>query len=78
MFVLALLGGAAFLPPPTFAVEPDVDSAAGSELPAPRDRPDFQTDDQTGASVLVPQAEVAPEVIVPEEHSFEPLVKPRL
>lgn len=47
---LALLGSAAFLSAPSFAVEPDVDSPAGPELPAPRyDRPDFQLDDQTGA-----------------------------
>jgi hypothetical protein len=47
---LALLGSAAFLSTPCFAVEPDVDSPAGPELPAPRyDRPDFQFDDQAGA-----------------------------
>jgi hypothetical protein len=65
---LALLGNTLFLTTPSFAVEPDVDSAAGPELPAPRVRPDFQTDDQPGASKLVPQVEVgeAPAVIVPD------------
>jgi hypothetical protein len=47
---LALVGSAALLATPSFAVEPDVDSAAGPELPAPRySHPDFQFDDQTGA-----------------------------
>ena len=56
---VAVLAGAAFLAPPSFAVEPDVDSPAGPELPAPRsDRPDFQVDDQTGAP-LDPTAEGA-------------------
>jgi hypothetical protein len=48
---LVLLGTSA-ISTPTFAVEPDVDSPAGPELPAPRtDRPDFQQDDQTGAAI---------------------------
>ena len=56
---LALFGSAAFLSIPAFAVEPDVDSPAGPELPAPRtDRPDFQQDDQTGA-VIDPREEGA-------------------
>jgi hypothetical protein len=56
---LALLGSAAFLTTPSFAVEPDVDSPAGPELPAPRtDRPDFQHDDQSGA-VIDPRTEGA-------------------
>ena len=56
---LALLGSAAFLATPSFAVEPDVDSPAGPELPAPRtDRPDFQQDDQSGA-VIDPEVEGA-------------------
>jgi hypothetical protein len=56
---LALLGSAAILPGYSFAIEPDTDSPAGPELPAPRtDRPDFQQDDQSGA-VLDPQAEGA-------------------
>jgi hypothetical protein len=39
---LALLGSVALLGIPTFAREPDIDSPAGPELPAPRtDRPDF-------------------------------------
>jgi hypothetical protein len=49
-FALALVGSAALLPAPSLAVEPDVDSAAGPELPAPRfSDPDFQFDDQAGA-----------------------------
>ena len=73
---LALFASAMFLATPSFAVEPDVDSSGGPELPAPRDRPDFQTDDQAGASKLVPQVEVgkAPAVIVPEP--VEPLPPP--
>lgn len=69
-FALALLG-VAVLAPPAFAVEPDVDSPAGPELPAPRtDRPDFQQDDQAGA-VIDPEAEgadpgVAPDVVIVE------------
>jgi hypothetical protein len=56
---LALLGSAAFVATPSFAVEPDVDSPAGPELPAPRtDRPDFQQDDQSGA-VIDPEVEGA-------------------
>ena len=56
---LVLLGGFALLGTPSFATEPDVDSPAGPELPAPRtDRPDFQQDDQPGA-VLDPQVEGA-------------------
>jgi hypothetical protein len=71
---LVLLGSAALVDP-TFAVEPDVDSPAGPENPAPRtDRPDFQQDDGPG-QVLDPQAEGAqprenppPDVvIVPED-----------
>jgi hypothetical protein len=39
---LALMGNAALLAIPSFAVEPDIDSPAGPELSAPRtDRPDF-------------------------------------
>jgi hypothetical protein len=56
---LALLGSALLLGTSAFAVEPDVDSPAGPELPAPRtDRPDFQRDDQTGA-VIDPREEGA-------------------
>jgi hypothetical protein len=72
VLALALLGGAA-IGTPTFAAEPDVDSPAGPENPAPRtDRPDFQQDDGPG-QVLDPQAEGAqprnsPDVIiVPDE-----------
>jgi hypothetical protein len=54
-----LFASAALLATPALAVEPDVDSPAGPELPAPRtDRPDFQVDDQTGAP-LDPMAEGA-------------------
>ena len=68
---IALVAGAAFIAPPSFAVEPDVDSPAGPELPAPRtDRPDFQQDDQAGA-VLDPEVEGAqprnpPDVVIIE------------
>ena len=68
---LMLFSSVALLGTPTFAVEPDVDSPAGPELPAPRtDRPDFQQDDQSGA-VIDPQTEgadpgVAPDVVVVE------------
>ena len=56
---LAVLGSVALLGTPTFAVEPDVDSAAGPELPAPRTAdPDFQQDDQAGA-VIDPETEGA-------------------
>jgi hypothetical protein len=56
---LTLFSSVALLGTPTFAVEPDVDSPAGPELPAPRtDRPDFQQDDQSGA-LIDPQAEGA-------------------
>jgi hypothetical protein len=49
---LALLGSAAFFATPSFGIQPDVDSPAGPELPAPRtDRPDFQ--------LLDPEAEGA-------------------
>ena len=56
---LLLLGSTALVTTPTFAVEPDVDSPGGPELPAPRtDRPDFQMDDRSSAA-LNPQAEGA-------------------
>jgi hypothetical protein len=71
---LALFGSAAFLAIPAFAIEPDVDSPAGPELPAPRaDRPDFQRDDQAGAVVdpreegadpTPPSAAAGPNVVV--------------
>ena len=69
---LALLGSAAFLTTPSFAVEPDVDSPAGPELPAPRyDRPDFQFDDQAGAPLErdIEGMDIGerPVVILPEE-----------
>jgi hypothetical protein len=59
---LTLTGGLAF--------EPDVDSSAGPQLPAPRTSdPDFQQDDQAGA-LIDPEVEGAnptrPRVVVPE------------
>jgi len=71
---VTLIGSVTCLGTPSFAVEPDTDSPAGPELPAPRtDRPDFQQDDQAGAAIN-PQAEgadprppsayVAPDVVV--------------
>src|SRR5262245_2583794 len=75
MLALALVGSVAFLPAPSFAVEPDVGSPAGPELPAPRiNRPDFQQDDQAGA-VIDPRAEGAdptPPTLV-EPRIVEPL-----
>jgi hypothetical protein len=35
-YTAALLASAMFVAPPAFAVEPDTDSPAGPELPAPR------------------------------------------
>ena len=70
-FALIVLSSVAFLGTSTLAVEPDVDSPAGPELPAPRtDRPDFQQDDQAGA-VIDPESEgadpgVAPDVVIVE------------
>ena len=81
-FTLGILGSMVLLGTRSFAVEPDVDSPAGPELPAPRyDRPDFQYDDQTGAprerdiegtdssvpDVVIVEPDVAPEVIPPPE-----------
>jgi hypothetical protein len=79
---LALFGSAAFLATPAFAIEPDVDSPAGPELPAPRtDRPDFQQDDQSGA-VLDPRVEGADprppvaDVIVPAPPATADVIVP--
>jgi hypothetical protein len=73
---LALFGSAAFLSIPAFAVEPDVDSPAGPELPAPRtDRPDFQQDDQTGA-VIDPREEGADPTPPPRADIIEPAPLP--
>jgi hypothetical protein len=77
---LALLGSAAFLSTPSSAVEPDVDSPAGPELPAPRtDRPDFQQDDQPGA-ILDPEAEGAdptpPDVVIVEPEAPDAVIVP--
>jgi hypothetical protein len=59
LFALIAVSSLALSGRPAFAVEPDTDSPAGPELPAPRtDRPDFQQDDQTGAAI-VPEAEGA-------------------
>ncbi|HKA65738.1 MAG TPA: hypothetical protein VKD00_08505 [Methyloceanibacter sp.] len=69
---VALLLGASSVTP-ALAVEPDVDSPAGPELPAPRyDRPDFQPDDQTGAPLErdiegTDRLGAGPEIIVPED-----------
>jgi hypothetical protein len=78
MLALALVGSAAFLPTPSFAGEPDVDSPAGPENAAPRiNRPDFQQDDQAGA-VIDPRVEGAdptpPRVVEPR--LVEPLPPP--
>jgi hypothetical protein len=63
---LTLFGTVALLGTPTFAVEPDVDSSAGPELPAPRTAdPDFQQDDQAGA-VIDPETEGANPSIAPD------------
>jgi hypothetical protein len=69
---VALLLGAS-IATPALAVEPDVDSPAGPELPAPRyDRPDFQPDDQTGAPRErdiegTDRLGAGPEIIIPED-----------
>src|SRR4029453_6169542 len=78
---VALLLGAASIATPAFAVEPDVDSPAGPELPAPRyDRPDFQFDDQTGAprgrDIEGTDMGAGPEIIVPEDDDEVLLVPP--
>jgi hypothetical protein len=72
-----IFASVALLATPTVAVEPDVDSPAGPELPAPRsDRPDFQLDDQTGAP-LDPMAEGAdPSPPAPEAMIVEPTPMP--
>jgi hypothetical protein len=62
-----LFASVALLATPALAVEPDIDSPAGPELPAPRsDRPDFQLDDQTGAPLdpMVEGADPAPPRVV--------------
>jgi len=79
VLALALLGSAVFLPTRTFAVEPDVDSAAGPELPAPRySHPDFQYDDQAGAprerDIEGTDAGDAPVVVAPNRDTDEPHV----
>jgi hypothetical protein len=81
---LALLG-IVTLTTPSFAVEPDTDSPAGPELPAPRtDRPDFQQDDQSGA-VIDPETEGADprppsaELVVPADPDLaEPVPPPAM
>jgi hypothetical protein len=73
---LALLGSALLLGSPAFAIEPDTDSPAGPELPAPRtDRPDFQQDDQTGA-VIDPREEGADPTPPPRADIIEPAPLP--
>ena len=73
---LSLVGGLTLISVPTLAVEPDVDSPAGPELPAPRtDRPDFQQDDQTGADIAPERGaaiiEPAPEAVAPDADAGE-------
>jgi hypothetical protein len=76
MLALALVGSAAFLPTPSFAVEPDVDSPAGPENPAPRtNRPDFQQDDGPG-QVLDPTVEGADPSPPPRADIIEPAPLP--
>jgi len=75
---LAILGSGALFAVPSQAVEPDVDSPAGPQLPSPRHHPDFQVDDQAGASKLVPQYEFgeAPVIVVPNAAPAEPVPPP--
>ena len=73
---LSLVGGLALVSTPTLAIEPDVDSPAGPELPAPRtDRPDFQLDDQTGAEIAPERGaaiiEPAPKAAAPHSDAEE-------
>ena len=71
---LTVLSSLVLLGTPTFAVEPDVDSPAGPELPAPRtDRPDFQQDDQSGA-IIDPKVEGAEPSMAPDVVIVEPSV----
>jgi hypothetical protein len=73
---LALIGSALLLGTPAFAIEPDTDSPAGPELPAPRtDRPDFQQDDQSGA-VIDPREEGADPTPPPRADIIEPAPLP--
>jgi hypothetical protein len=70
------LGNALLLGSPAFAIEPDTDSPAGPELPAPRtDRPDFQQDDQSGA-VIDPREEGADPTPPPRADIIEPAPLP--
>jgi hypothetical protein len=74
--VFTLATSVTLLGTPSFAVEPDTDSPAGPELPAPRtDRPDFQQDDQAGAAIdpqaegadpRPPSAYIEPDVVITE------------
>ena len=78
---LMLFGSMALLSTPSFAGEPDVDSSAGPQLPAPRtNSPDYQQDDQSGA-VLDPQAEGAqptnpPDVVIVDPRTAPPAEPP--
>jgi hypothetical protein len=79
-FALTLVGGLALFSVPTRATEPDVDSSAGPQLPAPRTSdPDFQQDDQPGA-VIDPEVEGAnpttPHVVAPDTVPPEPETVP--
>jgi hypothetical protein len=75
---LAFLGSGALFSAPCLAVEPDVDSTAGPQLPAPRHEPGFQVDDQAGQSKLVPELEVGegPAIIVPDADPAAPVLPP--
>jgi hypothetical protein len=66
---LALLSSAPFLATPSFAVDPDVDSPAGPELPAP-----LQQDGKPGA-LLDPEAE-GTDPSPPSAELVEPLPGP--
>ena len=79
IFAVALLAGAS-LATPTFAVEPDVDSPEGPELPAPR--PDFQFDDQAGAprerDIEGTELGAGAEMMIPEEEDALTVPPPAL
>jgi hypothetical protein len=77
---LTLVGGLALFSAPSWAVEPDVDSSAGPELPAPRTSdPDFQQDNQPGA-LIDPEVEGAnptrPRVVEPEPVAPDTVIVP--
>ena len=66
---LALMGSAAFLANPSFAVEPDTDPPDGPELVAPYgDLPDFQLDWACCDDQTVNDGD-APDVVVVEDET---------